>query len=89
MDINFTWSNPADDDRAQGAAQAITAKAIELAKSRGVYHPYKYQNYAYITQDVFDGYGAANKQRLLQIQKRYDPEYVFRDLQPGYFKLRA
>ena len=86
MDINFTWSDPADDDLSQDTAKIFIHKAKKLARSRGLYHPYKYQNYAYITQDVFKGYGRKNKQRLLQIQQKYDPDFVFRDLQPGYFK---
>lgn len=88
MDINFTWGDSADDDAAQGAAQTITAKATALAKSRDLYHPYLYQNYAYITQDVLSSYGEQSKRRLLRIQKQHDPYFVFRDLQPGYFKLR-
>lgn len=89
MDINFTWGDAEDDDRAQNVALGVIAKATELAKSRGLYHPYLYQNYAYITQDVLSSYGPRNKKRLLRIQGREDPRRVFRDLQPGYFKLRV
>lgn len=89
MDIDFTWGDPADDDAAQGTARSIIAKATALAKSCNVYHPYLYQNYAYITQDVLSSYGPESKQRLLRIQRNHDPHFVFRDLQPGYFKLRA
>lgn len=64
MDINFTWGDHLDDDVAQDTAQGIIAKATALAKECGLYHPYLYQNYAYITQDVISSYGAANKRRL-------------------------
>ena len=60
---------------------------IVAAKDLGVYHRYIYQNYANITQDVFAGYGEENRERLREIQKKYDPEGVFSRLQPGYFKV--
>ena len=50
-------------------------------------YKYIYQNYASQNQDVFAGYGAANKQRLIDISRKYDPEQIFQTLQPGYFKL--
>lgn len=89
MNINFTWDDEADDEAAQGVAQTIIDKATVLAQSRGVYHPYKYQNYAYISQDVFSSYGTRSKNRLLRISNRWDPDGVFQKLQPGYFKLTA
>lgn len=60
---------------------------IALSKSRKLDHPYIYQNYAAKQQDVFTGYGAANKAKLKAIQKKYDPSGVFTKLQPGYFKI--
>ncbi|KAK4951126.1 hypothetical protein LTR28_006890 [Elasticomyces elasticus] len=68
--------------------QKIVADSVVLATSRGLNHRYIYQNYAYISQPVFDSYGPENKARLLEIQEKYDPDKVFVDLQPGYFKLR-
>jgi hypothetical protein len=37
---------------------------------------------------VFAGLSPENKQRLLQIQKRHDPERILSRLQPGAFKLQ-
>ncbi len=88
MDIDFQWGNAADDDKLIGIAEGIIAKSIALAKSRGLDNRYLYQNYAYISQDVFSGYGNNNKARLIEIQQKYDPAKVFVNLQPGYFKLR-
>jgi hypothetical protein len=45
------------------------------------------QNYAGAAQDVFAGYGEKNRERLRDIQSKYDPEGVFSRLQPGGFKL--
>jgi hypothetical protein len=63
-------------------------RAVALAKEMGLDHRYIYQNYANQTQDVFAGLSPENKQRLLQIQKRHDPERVLSRLQPGAFRLR-
>lgn len=84
----FQWSNQNNDTFIINTLENIVSRANTIAKSRGLYHRYVYQNYAYISQDVFAGYGPENKARLLEIQQAYDPEKVFVDLQPGYFKLR-
>ncbi len=63
-------------------------RAVALAKEMGLDHRYIYQNYANQTQDVFAGLSPENKQRLLQIQKRHDPERILSRLQPGAFKLQ-
>jgi Berberine and berberine like len=44
-------------------------------------------NYASLDQDVYAGYGAANRERLMKIKDAYDPEDVFGRLWRGYFKL--
>lgn len=81
------WNHAADDDTVKRAGNNIMARAVALAEEMQVYHRYIYQNYANQTQDVFGGYGLENKRRLLQIQKKYDPEQIFSRLQPGYFTL--
>ncbi|KAJ0419640.1 hypothetical protein BJY00DRAFT_285658 [Aspergillus carlsbadensis] len=79
--------DPADDARFQALNDEVMDKVIAIAKERGLYHPFIYQNYAGAGQDVFAGYGAENRARLSEIQRRYDPEGVFWKLQPGYFKV--
>ena len=88
MDIYFRWEDVADDAQVKSIVNGIISKSTALAKSRGLYNRYLYENYVYIEQDVFSGYGEANKNRLIRISKEYDPEGVFQFLQPGYFKLR-
>lgn len=85
--MDFQWNSTADDDQVLSTEKMILDKAAELAKSRGLLHRYIYQNYAYITQDVFEGYGPESMAKLQKVQREYDLEYVFEDLQPGYFKL--
>ena len=88
MDIDFQWGSISDDPQVLSIQNSIIAKTTALAKSQGLFNRYIYQNYAYITQDVFSGYGPASKSRLIKIQQEYDPDHVFVKLQPGYFKLK-
>jgi hypothetical protein len=71
----------------QEASNKIMNRAVTLAKQMGVHHRFIYQNYANKSQDVFGSYGEDNKERLMQIQRKYDPEGIFRRFQPGYFTL--
>ncbi|KAL2059793.1 hypothetical protein VTL71DRAFT_10177 [Oculimacula yallundae] len=85
--IVFIWKEPIDDEAMTGAGTRLLQRSIALAKEMNLYHPYMYQNYADISQDVFAGYGKENRDRLRSVQKEYDPEGVFSRLQPGYFKV--
>jgi len=83
------WTDPSDDARIIAAANKVITDSIAAAQAMGLDHRYIYQNYASPNQDVFAGYGAANKQRLIGISQKYDPAQVFEKLQPGYFKLNG
>ena len=87
IDVSISWSSPLDDQRIMTAATDFVDGAIAAAKNSGLDYKFIYQNYAAKGQEVFDGYGEVNKQRLIDISHRYDPEQVFQKLQPGYFKL--
>jgi hypothetical protein len=87
VNVDISWSDPADDAKIMAAAQNIVDRSIALAQSQGLSNEYLYQNYASLQQDVFAGYGAANYAKLQSISKKYDPEQVWQTLQPGYFKL--
>lgn len=78
---------PSDDQRVMTAAADFVDRAVAAAKTTGLDYKFIYQNYAAKDQEVFDGYGEVNKQRLVDISHRYDPGQVFQKLQPGYFKL--
>jgi hypothetical protein len=81
------WSKAEDDTIMHQFGEKVVKRAVEEAKKMGLYHRYIYQNYASASQDIFGGYGELNRQPLLEIQRRYDPEGVFSRLQPGGFKL--
>lgn len=83
------WSNASDDARILAAAQRVISGSITMAQSMGLEYRYIYQNYASLNEDVFTGYGEANRNRLIQISKETDPEQLFQRLQPGYFKLNG
>ena len=70
-----------------GAARNFIERSVNLSKDMGLDYPYIYQNYAAGYQDVFAGYGEENRERLRKIQREYDPDGVFSQLQPGYFKV--
>jgi hypothetical protein len=69
------------------AANKIIDRCVAVAKEMEIHHPYIYQNYAAKHQDVFAGYGAKNRRRLQEIQKKYDHNGVLSRLQPGYFQV--
>jgi hypothetical protein len=83
----FGWAESADDELVNRVSANFVDKAIKLSKEMGVNHPYIYSNYAAKGQDVYAGYGAENRQRLREIQKKYDPEEILSRLQPGYFQV--
>jgi hypothetical protein len=87
LSISPKWDRAEDDAIIQESFTKFMDRSVALAKDMGLHHPWIYQNYANISQDVFAGYGAENRQRLKDIQGKYDPERMFAKLQPGYFKL--
>jgi hypothetical protein len=87
MGLVIRWSKAEDDNIMHQFAEEVLKRAVDEAKEMGLYHRYIYQNYAAASQDVFGGYGEENRQWLLEIQRRYDPQGVFSRLQPGGFKL--
>lgn len=85
--VAATWDNAADDEAVTAAAKSVIKQIEHAAKSRGVYDPFKYLNYAYAGQAVFEGYGRKSKWYLQAISKKYDPQGVFQKQVPGGFKL--
>lgn len=62
-------------------------QSVAAAKKRGLYHPFKYMNYAAQDQPPFVGYGSDNVEFLNKVKKLYDAEGFFTTLVPGGFKL--
>ncbi|PMD24518.1 FAD-binding domain-containing protein [Hyaloscypha hepaticicola] len=87
INIVVSWSNEADDERIMAAARNLTDRANATAYAQGLGNRFIYQNYAALEQDVFEGYGEENKEKLRVVSERYDPKGVWQKLQPGYFKV--
>ncbi|KAF2820323.1 FAD-binding domain-containing protein [Ophiobolus disseminans] len=80
------WTDAKDDKAILKAAQDYINTSIAMAKELGAYNDYMYMPYSSPYQPVMSGYGAANVAKLKAVSKKYDPQGVFLELQPGYFK---
>ncbi|KAH9906745.1 FAD-binding domain-containing protein [Xylariomycetidae sp. FL2044] len=89
--VVMSWDDAADDERVHELCQGIIEhmKTAADALGCGCRDDFIYMNYASQGQEVIDSYGIGNKERLLMVADRYDPNGVFQTLQPGYHKLRA
>ena len=65
----------------------MVSRMTEVAETRGTHHPYRFQDHAFEEQDVFSGYSTESLERLRKVRQSIDPDDVFQQLQPGYFKL--
>ncbi|KAK8105211.1 hypothetical protein PG999_008570 [Apiospora kogelbergensis] len=88
LNWSIGWSDPADDAAVNAAYARVTQRVTELSQARGLFHPFKYANYAHPSQDPIATYGEENKQRLLKISHKYDPTGVLQR-NPGQFKLNG
>ncbi|PVH99651.1 FAD-binding domain-containing protein [Periconia macrospinosa] len=87
MNMGANWDDAADDARIlKFYADIIDAVKAE-AKRKGLDNSFIYMNYASQFQDPIGSYGVANQNKLKAVSKKYDPQQVFQNLQPGYFKL--
>ncbi|CZT03870.1 related to 6-HYDROXY-D-NICOTINE OXIDASE [Rhynchosporium agropyri] len=87
LDITYSWSNAADDERILAAARAVTKRINDTANAQGLGHPFVYMNYATKEQSVIPSYGDENVAKLKATSKKYDPLGVWQVLTPGYHKL--
>ena len=87
--ISWQWKDPSDDNRSYAAYHRFMDSAEAAAKETGVWHPYKYINYAEMGQDVWAGYGEESLAELRRVQRDVDPDGVFAKggLGGGFFKL--
>ncbi|KAF2009044.1 putative oxidoreductase [Aaosphaeria arxii CBS 175.79] len=85
--LSLTWTEAADDEKVRLAAIAFIKSVEAEAKKRRVYNRFIYLNYADLGQEVIEGYGKSQKNRLRAVSKKYDPAGVFQVAVPGGFKL--
>ncbi|KAH6659050.1 hypothetical protein BKA67DRAFT_543391 [Truncatella angustata] len=87
VQLSMTWLNAEDDDRLAAAAKALIGDIAQRVGKLGALDPFLYLNYAAPWQQPIASYGADNVNKLIKIQKRYDPGNIFTHRVPGGFKL--
>lgn len=86
--FGWEWSHESDDDSVIAGIKAVLGQSVAAAKERGLYHPFKYMNYAAEDQDPVASYGADNVKFLKKVKEMYDGEGLFTELVPGGFKVK-
>lgn len=82
-----SWANKKDDEKVVQAQQKFVAEIDAIAEERCLASKYKFMNHAFTGQNVIDGFGQQNKQKLQAVSKKYDPAGFFQKRVPGGFKL--
>lgn len=81
------WKGTGYDDAVHAWVKNTTQAINDATKEAGLYDPFTYMGDATYFQEIYEGYGAENKQRLLDVSRKYDPERVFQKLLPGGYKI--
>ncbi|KAF4954831.1 hypothetical protein FSARC_12007 [Fusarium sarcochroum] len=81
------WSGDQYDDAVFKWIKDTTWTIANATQEAGLYDPFTYMGDAAGFQSVYDGYGQKNRQKLLEISRKYDPLRIFQKLWPGGFKL--
>ncbi|KAH7069218.1 FAD binding domain-containing protein [Paraphoma chrysanthemicola] len=87
LNFNAAWNVATDEGKFHHVIATIVSLVKEEARRRGLDNDFVYLNYASEYQDPIGSYGAANRRRLQDVSRKYDPKGVFQKLQPGGFKL--
>lgn len=85
--VTCAYADATEDEAIRAMTRRVYARGEALAKSRGLWHPFLYPNYAAVEQDVHAGFAPETLARLLAIQKQYDPSRRFANLQPEHLTL--
>lgn len=85
--LNTVHDNKADDAKVVAGIQKLIKKIEDLAASEGASAKFRFLNYAYKGQPVFQGYGAASIASLKAASRKYDPRQFFQKNVPGAFKI--
>lgn len=85
--LTASWSDAQDDEAVAVAVKSLIESIQEDVDDLCALDPYLYLNYAAQWQDPIASYGRASDEKLVAVQKKYDPHRVFTDRVPGGFKL--
>lgn len=83
------WVGDSYTDAVNSWVQNTTAAINTATQAAGIYDAFNYMGDAAGFQEIYAGYGAENKAKLLSISQRYDPDRIFQTLLPGGFKIGA
>ena len=86
-EVSASWQRREDDDMVYRAAQTVLDKIDARSNEKGVFHRYKYANYATPSQDPITSYGDKNKVMLREVSQKYDPHGLFQKACAGGYKL--
>ena len=81
------WSAEADDGPLLEAAGKLVKQVKDYAASKNQLGDWVYLNYALKDQEVLQGYGQANMEKISKAAQAYDPNGVFQKLVPGGYKI--
>lgn len=81
------WTNTANDETNERLLRELFEKSDARARSMGMFHPFKYLNYAGPWQDAIASFGQQAVQDMQKVSRAYDPRKVFQKQVPGGFKL--
>ena len=89
--VNWIWSDPTQDDLATESYYRTMKLLEDKARESGLWHPFKYVNYAEEFQDVWEGLSDPAQKELKALQREVDPKGLFTKggLGGGYFKLNS
>ncbi len=85
--LSVTWDQAEDDAMINSVTKTLIEEIDRATKAAGLFHRFKYLNYAAPFQDPIGSYGPASKAQLQAVSKKYDPEGFFQAGVPGGFKL--
>lgn len=85
--VTLRWSNATLDGVFESLVRELMTAADTIAQEMGLYHRFKYMNYAASWQNPITSYGESSVSNLTTVSERYDPFRFFQTRVPGGFKL--
>lgn len=87
IDMTVAYNRASDDKLIEATFNDIVNKQQAYLKSHGHLVDFIYLNYADISQNVYNSWGAGNVAKLKAASRKYDPTGVFQKLVPGGYKI--
>ncbi|KAL2016719.1 hypothetical protein VTK56DRAFT_3148 [Thermocarpiscus australiensis] len=85
--FGVTFNNLSDAPKVLPAHDEFVKSMEQLAKDRGLWHPYIMLTYSGYDQPAIASYGQDNVAFLREVQAKYGPTHAFQRLVPGGQKL--